>query len=36
LAEKGVQRAGKAWDWNRYLGPCPVTLQQYTSTLRRK
>jgi predicted ATPase with chaperone activity len=36
LTEKGVQRAGKAWERNRYLGPCPVTLEQYTSIIKTR
>jgi predicted ATPase with chaperone activity len=34
LTEKGVQRARKAWERNRYVGPCPVTLEQYTSIIK--
>jgi hypothetical protein len=34
LSEKGVQRASKAWERNRYVGPCPVTLEQYTSIIK--
>jgi predicted ATPase with chaperone activity len=33
LSEKGVQRATKVWERNRYVGPCPVTLEQYTSAV---
>jgi predicted ATPase with chaperone activity len=34
LTEKGVQHARKAWERNRYVGPCPVTLEQYTSIIK--
>jgi predicted ATPase with chaperone activity len=34
LPEKGVQRASKAWERNHYVGPCPVTLEQYSSVIK--
>jgi predicted ATPase with chaperone activity len=34
LTERGVERARKAWERNRYVGPCPVTLEQYTSIIK--
>jgi predicted ATPase with chaperone activity len=34
LTEKGVEQARKAWERNRYVGPCPVTLEQYAAILK--
>ena len=34
LTEKGVQRARKAWERSRYVGPCPVPLEQYIGIIK--
>ena len=34
LTEKGTQRARKAWERNCYVGPCPVTLEQYINIIK--
>jgi predicted ATPase with chaperone activity len=34
LTEKGTERAGKAWEQNRYVGPCPVTLEYYAKVIK--
>jgi predicted ATPase with chaperone activity len=33
LTEKGIEHARDAWERNRYVGPCPVTLEQYVEVV---
>ncbi len=34
LTERGIQHAGEALERNRYVGPCPVTLEQYVDVIK--